>query len=415
MAKIFPFRALTPHPIAAEQVAAPPYDVVDRQQAHAIAMNGPQSFLRVSRAEVELPATVDPFSDAVYRKAAENLARLRRNAPLIQDAAEWIYIYSLTVDGRRQDGIAAALSVDDYDQGVIKQHEKTRQPKVDDRAKHILATNCHSGLLLLAYRDQPEVTAVVEEVTTSEAPIFDFEADDGVQHQVWRVPQRHGVGLCDSFARIDSLYVADGHHRAKSASQVCAQCRELNPSHRGDEAYTRFPGVVFPASQLRVLPYNRTVSDLNGLSSGAFLAALADGFEVTDCGPVEPAGPGLFHLYLAGRWHCLRARAAAAASAIEQLDVSRLQDLLLRPILSLDDPRQDERLDFVGGIHGLARLEELVDGGAAAAAFAMFPTSMDELLSISDGGQTMPPKSTWFEPKLRDGLLLHCFDTSENG
>ncbi len=410
MAQLFPFCAVYPDPAAAARVAAPPYDVVNRAEAARLAAGNPLSFLRVSRAELELPADTNPYAPAVYERAAANLAHLQATAPLRQDPSPALYVYALTRGRHRQAGIAAAFAVDDYDRDVIKKHERTRQDKEDDRLRHIEATRCHSGPALLAFRDEPAIAAAVG-ATTAAAPLLSVTAPDGVRHDVWRVPVAVTATLVDAFARLDALYIADGHHRAKSASRARAARQAANPAHRGDEAYNRFLAVAFPASELRILGYHRLLRDLNGLTPSAFLAAVQARFTVDDAPQPTPAAPGEFHLYLGGRWLRLRPRSPlpAWADPTARLDVSVLQELLLAPVLAIADPRTSPRLDFAGGEQGVARLREAVDRGEAAAGLVLHPVTIGQLMAIADAGGIMPPKSTWFEPKLADGLLLHCF------
>ena len=411
MARIYPFRALMPEAEAAGKVVAAPYDVVDRTEAATLAAGNPLSFLRVSRPEIELPEDINPYAAEVYDKAAANFARLRRAAPLSFDQDASLYIYALTAGEHRQTGLAAAVAVDDYDNGLIKKHESTRPDKEEDRTRHILATRSHSGPVFLLFREEATITGLFEAVCQA-TPLFDVCGNNGssVRHQVWRCPPATRDKLVGAFAELDRLYLADGHHRAKGASRVRARCRAENPAHAGDEAYNHFLAVLFPAGQVRILPYNRVVRDLNGLSVEEFLDQAGAAFELTPDAGSEPAAPGQIHLYVNKRWYRLSAKAPVNGKTMAgSLDVSILQDRLLQPVLGIDDPRTNKRLDFVGGIHGSARLTSLVESGQAAAAFSLHPTSVAQLLAVSDRGEEMPPKSTWFEPKLGDGLLLHCF------
>jgi uncharacterized protein (DUF1015 family) len=409
MITIHPFRALMPAPAVADDVAAVPYDVVDRDEAAALAADNPLSFLRVSRAEVELPADTDPYAPEVYELAATNLARLTEAAPLCPDAQPTLYVYSLVMDGHRQTGLVAAAAVDDYDDDRIRKHEKTRPTKEDDRTRHTLALRAHTGPVFLTARDTIGFGAVLDDIRAANQPLFDVTAADDVQHQVWRVPAPQAEDLVAAFRELEALYVADGHHRAKCASRVRAELRAANADHTGDEAYNRFLVVVFPGDQLQILAYNRVVHDLNGHSAASLLAAVGEAFDVAPAATGEPAAPGCFHMYLAGAWHALTPRQAVAQDAVGALDVSVLQERILAPLLGVDDPRTSERISFVGGIHGTSRLESLVDDGRAAVAFSMVPVTVSQLMAISDAGEIMPPKSTWFEPKLRDGLLSHTF------
>jgi uncharacterized protein (DUF1015 family) len=382
--------------------------VVDAEEAARLAAENPYAFLRVGRAEIELPADVDPYDPAVYEKARENYERLKREVPLEPDAEPGYYVYSLVMGEHRQTGIVAAPAVDDYDRGVIKKHEKTRQAKEDDRTRHIMTLRSQTGPVFLTYRDSPEIDAIVERATAGPV-LFDFVADDGIRHTGWRVPSAWTGALREAFAAVPCLYIADGHHRAASASRTRAALREANPAHTGDEEYNRFLSVIFPAGQLRILPYNRVVADLNGRTPEAFLAALREVLAAVEPA-AAPAPPkrGQVGMYLAGTWYRLTfPRSQAPLSPVAGLDVSRLQDLVLAPLLGIDDPRTSDRIDFVGGIRGTAELERLVNEGRGEVAFAMYPTTVEELMAIADADAIMPPKSTWFEPKLRDGLFCH--------
>jgi uncharacterized protein (DUF1015 family) len=407
MADVFPFAAVMPPAEAAPLVASPPYDVVNAEEAAALAADNPLAFLRVGRAEIELPADTDPYAPEVYKKAKANYERLKREAPLTPDSAPAYYVYSLVMNGHRQTGIVATPAVDDYDSDIIKKHEKTRQAKEDDRTRHILTLRSQTGPVFLTYRDSDAIDAIVA-TTMDTAPLFDFTADDGIRHTGWRVPEAAAQALRDAFAAVPCLYIADGHHRAASASRTRATLREQNPTHTGDEEYNRFLAVIFPASQLRILPYNRVVADLNGRSAEDFLSALEDVLHIEPAPQPEPPESGMVGMYLGGAWYLLTfPEMAGDVPAVERLDVSRLQNTVLAPMLGIDDPRTSSRIDFVGGIRGSAELERLVDQGKGKVAFAMFPTTVDELMAISDAQDIMPPKSTWFEPKLRDGLFCH--------
>jgi uncharacterized protein (DUF1015 family) len=407
MAKVLPFAAVMPPADRAKQVADPPYDVVNREEAAALAASNPLGFMRVARAEIELPAEVDAYSDQVYAKANENYARLCREVPLTADSQSAYYVYSLVMNGHRQTGIVAAASVDDYDAEIVKKHEKTRQSKEDDRTRHIMTLRSQTGPVFLTYRDSAEIDRIVA-ATMAEAPMFDFTADDGVRHTGWRVGEADCEALRAAFAAVPCLYIADGHHRAASASRTRAALREANPNHTGDEEYNGFLAVIFPASQLQILPYNRVVFDLNGHTPEQLRAEIAKAFDVTPADSPSPDRSGVVHMYLEKQWWRLAYPGdTSALSPVECLDVSLLQTLVLAPLLGIDDPRTSDRIDFVGGIRGTAELEKRVDSGEAQVAFSMFPTTLDQLMAISDAGEIMPPKSTWFEPKLRDGLFVH--------
>lgn len=410
MLTISPFRALMPPADKAGAIAAVPYDVVDTDEAAKLAAGNPLSFLRVSRPEIELPAETDIHSDAVYDQAAANFARLRQEAPLDFDEEASFYVYSQCRDGHRQTGLVVAASVDDYDEGRIKQHEKTRRDKEDDRTRHTMSLRAHSGPVFLVCRSAWSMDSSMQEIMGEHDPLYDVTAEDGTQHQVWRVPEAYNHLLEVLFKRMKGMYIADGHHRAKSASRAREECRSQNPNHRGDEDYNRFLAVVFPHNQLRILPYNRLVHDLNGLKPKALRRQISESFDITKAKDGEVKDKRDIHMYLDGQWYKLNAISVPADSTPSQLlDVSILQDQLLQPLLGIDDPRSSDRISFIGGIRGTDYLRQQVDQGEGAVAFSMYPTTVDELMAISDAGEIMPPKSTWFEPKLRDGLLIHCF------
>jgi len=402
MAVIHPFAALRPTPAAVARVAAVPYDVVNTDEAKALAGDEPLSFLRVSRPEIECPPGTYIYSDEVYAAAEDNFDRLRRAAPLVVEDAPSLYVYRLHMGAHVQTGVAACYSVDEYARDLIKKHEKTRPDKEDDRTRHILALRAQTGPVFLTYRASAAVDAAVQAVTETE-PLFDFTAADGVRHVVWRAPEPAVPALVAAFAAVPALYIADGHHRAASAWRTHQALAAEGPGE-----HERFLAVAFPDAQMQVLPYNRVVRDLNGLSPDAFRAALAAHGTVTPGGPATPARKGLVAMYLTGQWSTLDFGAPPADLARDAaLDVSRLQDAVLAPVLGIHDIRTDKRIDFVGGIRGTAEIERLVDRGTFAVGFSLFPVSVDDLMQISDAGGIMPPKSTWFEPKLRDGVLSH--------
>ena len=405
MATLHPFRALRPRPDQASAVAAVPYDVVNAAEARALADGNPLSFLRVSRPEIELPAETNPYSDAVYEAAVRNFARLRVAAPLIEESTPSIYVYRLRMGSHEQSGVAACFSVDEYEHDVIRKHERTRKDKEDDRTRHIIDLRAQTGPVFLTYPASADVDLAVAR-TAAEPPLFDFTAVDGVQHTVWRAGDAGRDALVAAFARIPLLYIADGHHRAASAMRARQALREDAGTDGAMEADT-FLAVAFPGNQTQLLPYHRVVKDLAGHTSTSLLEALAQRVGVTP-GTDTPGGPGEVAMYLDGRWHALRlAPAAPDTPAADRLDVSLLHDQVLGPLLGVGDPRTDKRIDFIGGIRGPGALAARVDEGAAAVAFAMYPVSVEDLMRIADSGGIMPPKSTWFEPKLRDGLLTH--------
>lgn len=409
MAAIYPFRALRPPLDRVEQVAAVPYDVVNTEEARALAAGNPLSFLHVSRPEIDLPEGTHIYADEVYERARANFERFKGDGTLVEEEAPSLYVYRLRMGGHTQTGIAAAFSVDEYDDDRIRKHERTRPDKENDRTRHILTLRAQTGPVFLTYRTDRRLDALVEAETKAE-PLYDFEAPDGVRHTVWRAASAEQLARC--FAEVPLLYIADGHHRAASASRARAELRGKNPQHTGEESYNRFLAVVFPDEQMQILPYHRVVKDLNGRDEEEFLEAVRARFNVTDDAKREgPGKAGHWHMYLGGKWYGLNLRDDAARTLSDDptaaLDVSLLQNNLLDPVLGVADPRTDKRIDFVGGIRGTPELERLVDEGRAAVAFALYPTSIEDLLRVSDAGGVMPPKSTWFEPKLRDALLIH--------
>jgi uncharacterized protein (DUF1015 family) len=409
MAVITPFRALRPTADSAARVAAVPYDVVNTEEAQALAKNNPLNFLHVSRAEIDLPRDTNPYSDSVYAKAVENFTTLKSAAPLVVEDRPSLYVYRLRMGGHEQTGVAGAFSVDEYDRDIIKKHERTRRDKEDDRTRHIVELRAQTGPVFLTYNASADVDAVVERVTTR-TPLFDFTAADGVAHTIWKVDAADESALVAAFGRIPALYIADGHHRAASAARARRQLAATGAggAGRASEADAdRFLAVAFPGNQMQVLPYNRVVKDLASYTPESLLATLREQFELTE-GPATPGRHGEVAMYLGGKWYTLPMSAPpAGASAADRLDVSRLQDTVLTPLLGIGDVRSDKRIDFVGGARGTKELEKLVDSGKFAVAFSMYPVSVDDLMAISDAGGIMPPKSTWFEPKLRDGLLSH--------
>jgi uncharacterized protein (DUF1015 family) len=412
MALLSPFRALRPTPEAAARVAAVPYDVVTAEEAAALAAANPLSFLHVSRAEIDLPSDTNPYSDAVYHRARENFDAMRRGAPLVMEDAPRLYLYRLQAPassqaagaGHVQTGVAACYSMDEYERDVIRKHERTRRDKEDDRTRHMLALRAQTGPVFLTYKASSSIDAVTSRATAAAPPLFDFTAVDGVRHTIWRVESRDEDDLIAAFDRVPALYIADGHHRAASAARARQQLRGTAGT-AGE--WDTFLAVAFPDNQLQILPYNRVVRDLGTFTPDSLLAALREQFTVTD-GPAAPVSRGTLSMYLAGRWHTIvLGDAPSSLAPSDRLDVQRLQDALLAPVLGIGDVRSDKRIDFVGGARGTAALEQLVSSGKAAVAFSLHPVSVSDLMAISDAGGIMPPKSTWFEPKLRDGLLSH--------
>ncbi|MDQ3440633.1 MAG: DUF1015 family protein [Planctomycetota bacterium] len=401
MAFIFPFAALRPTREAAASVAAVPYDVVSVEEAQALAEGNPLSFLHVSRAEIDLPRGTDPHSDGVYDRAAENFNDLRTHAPLVEEDAPAFYVYRLRMGDHTQTGLAACFSIDEYENDVIRKHEKTRPDKEDDRTRHMLAISAQTGPVFLTYAASSPVDALVSRAT-SQPPLFDFVAPDGIRHEVWSLPASDRESLTAAFAAIPHLYIADGHHRAASAARTR---RAL--VGRGPGEHDRVLGVAFPDNQVQILAYNRVVKDLNDLDPEQFLDAVRTYVSVSAASSSTPARKGQAAMYLAGQWYGLDLGSVARKGGDAALDVSILQDAVLDPVLGIKDLRTDKRIDFVGGIRGAAELERLVDAGQGAVAFSLYPVTVGDLMKIADAGGIMPPKSTWFEPKLRDGLLSH--------
>ena len=406
--KIRAFRALTPRPDLAAEVAAVPYDVVDTEEARALAADRPWDLLHVDRAEIDLPPGTDPYSDIVYETAARNFQRLIDEGILIREPEPVLYLYQQQMGDHVQTGIIASCHIDDYGNDIIRKHEKTRKVKEDDRTRLVDTLSAHTGPIFLTYRPRPSIDAIVSAAMAAQAPLFDFVAPDGIAHRVWRLADT--AGLVEEFAAVPLAYVADGHHRSASAWRVGTERRAKNPNHTGEEDYNWFLGVLFPADQLRILPYNRLIKDTNGLDRAALLMkGLTKGFNYSMADDKVPSGPCEVRMYHENVWMKLSWQPRPSDDPVARLDVSVLQDRLLGPVLGIGDPRTDERIDFVGGIRGTAELERRVDRGDAAIAFSMYPVTVDQLMDIADAGQIMPPKSTWFEPKLRSGLVIQTF------
>jgi uncharacterized protein (DUF1015 family) len=393
-----------------EQVASVPYDVVNTEEARSLAAGNPLSLLHVTRPEIDLPEGTNIYSEEVYARAAENFRKLVEECPLETEDEPSLYLYRLVMGGHEQIGVAACCSVDEYDRDLIRKHERTRPDKEDDRTRHMLELRAQTGVVFLTYRADRRIDALVGAVVATD-PLYDFTAPDGIRHTLWRAPATDA--LVRAFREVPLLYIADGHHRAASASRARAALREQNPQHTGDEEYNRFLTVIFPSDQMRILPYNRVVRDLHGMSPDEFLAALGKTFCVDEEGTSAVPARGEFGMYLQQRWYRLAIDGDKVAGIADEndptatLDVSVLQNYLLDPILGIKDVRTDKRIDFVGGIRGTAELEKLVNEGRAQVAFSLSPTTIEDLLRVSDANGIMPPKSTWFEPKLRDGLLIH--------
>ena len=410
MAKVKPFRGVRPPKDLVEKVASRPYDVLNSDEARAEAEGNPRSLYHIIKPEIDFPVGTDEHDPKVYDKAVENFQAFQREGWLKQDEQEHYYIYAQTMNGRTQYGIVIAANVDDYMNGVIKKHELTRRDKEEDRMKHVRCQNANIEPVFFAFPDNRDLEDVIKTVTASE-PEYDFTAEDGFGHHFWVVPEEMNDRITKDFAKIPYLYIADGHHRTAAAALVGNEKARLNPDHKGDEEYNYFLAVAFPASHLKIIDYNRVVRDLNGLSPAEFLEKLEKNFIVKDMGTVTYAPDRLhnFSLYLEGRWYSLTAREGTYddSDPIGVLDVTISSDLILRDILGITDLRSDKRIDFVGGIRGLGELKRRVDSGEMAMALALFPVSMEQLMNIADSGNIMPPKTTWFEPKLRSGLIIH--------
>ena len=410
MATIKPFYCIRPTAELAHRVAALPYDVYNRSEAKAVVAKDTLSFLNIDRAETQFPDDVDTYADCVYAKAAELLNARIADGTFVTDTTTNYYIYELTMDGRTQTGIVACASIDDYMNNVIKKHENTRADKEEDRIRHVDTCNAQTGPIFLAYRRNETIYSVVAK-TKNNVPLYDFTSEDGITHRVYVISDVADVkAVSDAFSSIDSIYIADGHHRAASAVKVGLKRRSENPGFDGTEEFNFFLSVLFPEDELKILPYNRVVKDLNGLTKEAFLDRIAQEFIIEKLGTeaFQPVKKGTFGMFLDGSWYCLTANDTLQqiTDPVESLDVSLLQDYLLAPVLGIGDPRTDKRIDFIGGIRGLGELERRVAEDMTVA-FSMYPTSIGELFAVSDAGRLMPPKSTWFEPKLRSGLFIH--------
>ncbi|RNC68919.1 MAG: DUF1015 domain-containing protein [Desulfuromonadales bacterium] len=410
MALIKPFRALRPPRHLAEKVAALPYDVMNVAEASSMAAGNLYSFLHVSRPEIDLPPETDPYAEPVYEKGRENLRRFITEGTLVQDPADCYYVYRQKMGGIVQTGLVVCAGVDDYESGVIKKHELTRADKEEDRVKHIDYLDANDEPVFYTYRNDPEITAIVARVAAGE-PTYDFTTDDGVSHTLWVIAERSIIDeLTTRFAAIATLYVADGHHRSAAAGRVREMRRAANAGHTGAEEYNWFLTVIFPDSEMNIMPYNRVVRDLNGLTVAEFVTRVGEKFAITPAAKgYVPANRHEYGMFLEGRWYQLAARPGSfdEGDAVSHLDVSILQNNLLSPILAIRNPRTDQRISFVGGIRGIDELERLVAGCEYRVAFSLHPTSMEELMQLADVGKIMPPKSTWFEPKLRSGLFVH--------
>ncbi len=405
--KINPFNAWRPAPELAEQVASVPYDVVTTPQAAALAEGNPYSFLHVVRAEIDLPPETGAYDDAVYAKANENLQKMMTDGTLIREEQPCFYLYSQQMGDHLQYGIVAGCNIEDYENGLIKIHENTRKVKEQDRTRYVDELNANTGPVFLTCKDSDLVSKMMEQVAATE-PIYHFTAPDGIIHTVWKIEE--AGAFIHAFADVPAFYVADGHHRSASAAAVGRARREANPNHDGTEPYNWFLAVIFPESQLKVLPYNRVVLNLGDQTQDEFFQALEKSFTVEQNDRAEPTASGTVCMYADGKWFELTPKEAIPSDPVGALDVSVLQDRVLAPLLGIDDPRESNDIDFVGGIHGTAELERRVDAGEAIIAFSLYPTTIEQLMDVADANLLMPPKSTWFEPKLRSGLLVNTLD-----
>lgn len=413
MAVVRAFKAVRPAADLADKVAALPYDVMNSDEAREMVVGNPYSFLHVDKAEIDLDPAIDLYDTRVYEKARDNLNKMIADGVFVQDQAPCLYLYKQVMNGRAQVGIVGCTAVDDYRNNVIKKHELTRADKEQDRINHVDYCDANTGPIFLTYRAQDSINEIVEQVMAAKAPVYDFTSDDGITHTVWVIDD---AKLCDEicgiFAGIESLYIADGHHRSASAVRVGQMRRQSKPEYDENEEFNYFLSVIFPDNHLYIMDYNRIVKDLNGNTKDEFLAKVSEKFTITpyvESGVLKPEKKHTYGMYLDGQWMLLEAKKGSfdETNPVSRLDVSILQENLLHPILGIGDPRTDKRIDFVGGIRGLQTLADRVDSGEMAVAFSMYPTTMDDLMDIADAGAIMPPKSTWFEPKLRSGLFIH--------
>jgi len=409
MPKVTPFKGIRPNPSVVEKVAALPYDVYNRKEACEVVKAEPLSFLAIDRAETQFSSDVDTYAPCVYEKARELLDARIADGTFIQDEKEVYYVYALTMDGRTQTGIVACSDLDDYQNNIIKKHENTRESKEQDRIRHVDSTDAHTGPIFLVYRQSEEIRKVVETAKSKEA-MYSFVADDGVKHEAWVIDQDQDIQIIkEGFQKIPATYIADGHHRCASAVKVGLKRRQENPNYTGNEEYNRFLSVLFPDDEMMIMDYNRVLKDFNGLTQEELILKLEELFIVEEKGSnqVRPERKGTFGMFMDGKWFHLTAKEhILSEDAVEGLDVSVLQNSLLGPVFGIGDPRTDERIDFIGGIRGLGELEKRV-GEDMKIAFSMYPTSIEELLAVADAHRLMPPKSTWFEPKLRSGMFIH--------
>lgn len=414
MANIRPFKATRPRKDLAERIAALPYDVYSREEAKREVELEPMSFLKIDRAETNFDDTVDTYDDRVYKKAGEILDEMLEEGDFVTDLSPAYYIYELTMDGRTQTGLVATADVDDYLNNVIKKHENTLKSKEEDRVRHVDTLSAQTGPIFLGYRSDETINAIVNKVKEeAQAKLCDFTSKDGISHRCWSIGDKEDIEkIQEVFGKIDEIYICDGHHRCASAARVCLKRRQEAGDYTGEEEFNYFLCVLFPDEELRIYDYNRVVKDLNGLSESRFLDRIRKKFIIGEMGetPYRPESKGNFGMYLGSKWYRLTIKEGLISDdTVERLDVSILQNELLSPILNIEDPKTDKRLSFVGGIRGLEELVRLVDSGRWEVAFSMYPTDIHELFAVADENRLMPPKSTWFEPKLRSGLFIHRF------
>ncbi|MBF0546291.1 MAG: DUF1015 domain-containing protein [Candidatus Riflebacteria bacterium] len=412
MATIRPFKGIRAPKETAPNLAALPYDVINSEEARKLTKGNPQSFLHVTKPEVDLDPGIDLYDSRVYAKAKENFQQFKKNGWLIQDSDPHLYVYKQVMDGREQIGLMCCCTAEEYWKDTIKKHELTRADKEEDRLKHVDVINANAGPVFLTYRAKPAINKLVEEVVR-ETPEYDFVAPDNIRHVLWVIKDKGKTEkIISEFSAVPVLYVADGHHRSAAASRIAKVRKEKNPDHTGKEEYNFFLAVLFPHNHLYIMDYNRTVKDLNGNSPEEFLKKLEKSFTIEKTNQKKPVQVRTFGMYLKGQWYKLTAKSDSfdPADPVESLDVSILQNNLLSPILGIQDPRKDKRIDFIGGIRGMQELEKVVDSGKFAVSFSMFPTSIEQLMAIADNGKIMPPKSTWFEPKLRSGVVIHSLE-----
>lgn len=412
MSIVKPFRGLRPTKDKAEKVASPPYDVINSEEAREMAKGNPYSFLHVNKPEIDLPPETDHYDDAVYKQGATNLQKLINEGVLVQDKTPCFYLYQQVMGSHKQIGLVAGASVEEYDNDLIKKHELTRIDKENDRVKHILSLGAQTGPVFLTYTASNEIDTLINNLIKND-PEYDFASNDGIRHTLWVVSDENSISqIQKEFSKIDYLYVADGHHRSAAASRACQELKTKNPNHNGTEEYNYFLTVIFPHDQMYIMDYNRVVKDLNGLTVPQFIENIGDKFyveEYSDTNSYKPVSKREFGMYLEKKWYKLTAKSGTwdENDPTEKLDVSILYNNILKPVLGIGNLRTDDRIDFVGGMRGMAELEKRVNSGEMTVAFSLYPTSIEDLMSIADAGKTMPPKSTWFEPKLRSGLIIH--------